>query len=173
MEYSCSCQPRVVQALAPRDPIGHIRDLHKVECTATASKQAVHGLPKKIMLQASVLFRDTIQDNKTLFLKKKKKEEEKPNKTRCLGSTQEEKEEISVPVYPQPCPRPRCSASEHHHLLTSQIIINPQDPHLQQIHRDNTLTVCLELPHVLLRVDGVAAEALGAGEGEVEGWGRE
>lgn len=57
------------------------------------------------------------------------------------------------------------------HLLTSQMVINSQDPHLQQILRDDALAVCLELFHVPLRVDEAAAEVLGAGEGEVEGCG--
>ena len=69
--------------------------------------------------------------------------------------------------YPQPSSWSRSAQ----HLLTSQMVINSQDPHLQQILRDDALAVCLELFHVPLRVDEAAAEVLGAGEGEVEGCG--
>ena len=51
------------------------------------------------------------------------------------------------------------------------MVIDSQDPHLEQILGDDALAVCLELLHVPLRVDEAAAEVLGAGEGEVEGCG--
>lgn len=51
------------------------------------------------------------------------------------------------------------------------MVINSQDPHLQQIFRDNALAVCLELFHVPLCVDEAAAEVLSARQSEVEGRG--
>lgn len=87
-----------------------------------------------------------------------------------LGSIQVEKNQsrrFELLGYPQPSPWSRSAP----HLSTSQMVINSQDPHLQQILRDDALAVCLELFHVPLRVDEAAAEVLGAGEGEVEGCG--
>lgn len=51
------------------------------------------------------------------------------------------------------------------------MVIDSQDPHLQQILRDDALAVCLELFHVPLRVDKAAAKVLSAGESEVKGCG--
>ena len=57
------------------------------------------------------------------------------------------------------------------HLLCSQMVIDSQDPHLQQVLRNDAVAVRLELFHVPLRVDEAAAEVLSAGEGEIEGRG--
>lgn len=48
------------------------------------------------------------------------------------------------------------------------MIIDAQDPHLEQILRDNPVAVCLKLLHVPLRVDEAAAEVFGAGQCQVE-----
>ena len=55
--------------------------------------------------------------------------------------------------------------------LLSQVIINAQHTHLQQIFGDDSLAVCFELFHVPLRVDKAATEVFGSGKAQVKGCG--
>lgn len=55
--------------------------------------------------------------------------------------------------------------------LLSQVVINAQHTHLQQILGDDSLAVCFELFHVPLRVDKASTEVFGSGKAQVKGCG--